>query len=111
LGAVGAAGGCWTFAAGGTFSPASGALRMPISAAGIPTITSSVAVTSIAACGRCIQPRGRARSGAEAGASSTPSNLRIAASIAASRLAGRGGGGLGSQWSSSPAIYRASSIT
>lgn len=41
---------------------------------------------------------------ARMGASASPSNLRIAASIAASRAAGRGGGGFGSETESSLSV-------
>jgi AhpD family alkylhydroperoxidase len=83
---------------------------MPTKAAGMPITTSKVAVTKAAICGRCAA--GHERLGRSGAASSAPSNLRIAASTAASRRAGRGGGGFGSKadMSSSTAIYRFSPI-
>jgi hypothetical protein len=75
-----------------------GELRTPISAAGIPITTSSIADTSIATWGRWVlaQDVFGGFLVMEAG-SSPPSNLRMAAVIAASRRAGCGGGGSGSQ--------------
>jgi hypothetical protein len=79
----------------------------------MPTTTSNMAETRTVSCG----PRGSAhprlgRAVIGAGRSGSPSNRRIAASIAASRRAGRGGGGSGSKPGScfSTAIYRVPSI-
>jgi len=99
--------------AGGALSVVDGWLRIPMSAAGTPITTSSIAENAIASCGRCVLAHERRGSSLAGGAaSSSPSNLRSAESIAASRRAGRGGGGVGSQpdWSFSAAIYRIPSI-
>ena len=99
--------------ADGARSDGGGALRSPISAAGMKMIISSNAEIATASCGRCVLAQDRRGPSLAAGAASgRPSNLRSAASIAASRRAGRGGGGSGSQpdGSCSTAIYRVRSI-
>jgi hypothetical protein len=56
-------------------------------------ITSSIAEKATLSWVRCV----RTQPGRRTGASSSPSNLRIAVAIAEFRRAGRGGGGVGSQ--------------